>query len=102
FEAGGIAAVDSEGFSEPSALAAAFKSSGADLVCICSSDKVYTQAAVDAAQALQSGGARHIYLAGRPGGQEAALRGAGVSAFIFAGADALKLLEDAYRLMELA
>jgi len=56
--------------------------------------------AADAAAALQSAGARHIYLAGRPGEQEAALRGAGVAEFIFAGADAPKLLREAYRRME--
>lgn len=102
FEAGGIAAIDSEGFSDPAALAAAFKGSGADLACLCSSDKVYAAQAVDAARALQSAGARHIYLAGRPGELEAALRGAGVDEFIFAGADALKLLQDAYTRLEVA
>ena len=89
FEAGGIEAIDSEGFSDPAALAAACKASGAALVCLCSSDKVYAQQAVDAAKALQAAGARHIYLAGRPGEQEAALREAGVADFIFAGGDAL-------------
>jgi methylmalonyl-CoA mutase len=102
FEAGGIAAIDSEGFSDPAALAAAWRASGADVVCLCSSDKVYATAAREAATALQSAGARHIYLAGRPGEQEAALRGAGVAEFIFAGADAPKLLREAYRRMERA
>jgi methylmalonyl-CoA mutase len=101
FEAGGIAAIDSEGFSDPAALAAAYKVSAADLVCLCSSDKIYATAALEAAKALQSAGARHIYLAGRPGEQETALRDAGVAEFIFAGADAPKLLRDAYRQMEL-
>ena len=45
-------------------------------------------------------GAKHIYLAGRPGEQEAALRAAGVSDFIFAGDDALAKLQQAWRLME--
>ena len=53
-----------------------------------------------AAGALQAAGARHIYLAGRPGEQEAALRGAGVGNFIFAGGDALATLRDAYGRME--
>lgn len=79
------------------ALAAAFKASGAPLVCICSSDKVYAGHAAAAAKALQSAGARHIYLAGRPGDQEPALREAGVQDFIFAGGDALKMLVDAYK-----
>jgi len=101
FEAGGIAAIDSDGFSDPATLAAAYRASGADLVCLCSSDKVYATAALEAATALQSAGARHIYLAGRPGEQEAALRGAGLAEFIFAGADAPRLLREAYRRMEL-
>jgi methylmalonyl-CoA mutase len=102
FETGGIEAIDSEGFSDPSSLAAAWKASGARLVCLCSQDKVYAEQAVAAAKALQTSGARHIYLAGRPGEQEAALRGAGVTDFIFAGGDALATLREAYELMEQA
>jgi len=102
FETGGIEAVDSEGFSDASALAAAWKASGAGLACLCSSDKIYAQQAVGAAKALQAAGARHMYLAGRPGEQEAALRGAGVGDFIFAGGDALATLQKAYELMEQA
>jgi methylmalonyl-CoA mutase len=82
------------------ALAAAFKSSGADLACLCSSDKVYAGRAAAAAKALQAAGARHIYLAGRADEQEAALRAAGVNDFVFAGVDALTVLQEAYRLME--
>jgi methylmalonyl-CoA mutase len=100
FETGGIEAVDSDGFADPSVLAAAFTSSGAPLVCLCSSDKVYAQQAAAAAKALQSAGAKHIYLAGRPGGQEEAeLRAAGVGDFIFAGSDALAMLSEAYKRM---
>ncbi len=84
----------------PGALAAAFKASGAALACLCSSDKVYAEQAEAAAKALQAAGARHIYLAGRPGEQEAALRAAGVSDFIFAGGDALATLQEAWRRME--
>jgi methylmalonyl-CoA mutase len=100
FETGGIEAIDSEGFADPAALAAACKTSGAALVCLCSSDKVYALKAEAAAKALQTAGAKHIYLAGRPGEQEARLRSAGVSEFIFAGGDALVVLEEAYRRME--
>jgi methylmalonyl-CoA mutase len=101
FEAGGIEAVDSEGFADPAALAAACKASGADLICLCSSDRIYAQHAIEAARALQAAGSRHIYLAGRAGEQEGALRAAGVSAFIFAGCDTLALLQQAYEQMEL-
>jgi methylmalonyl-CoA mutase len=100
FEAGGIEAIDSEGYSDGTALAAAFKGSSAPLVILCSSDKIYAQLAVDAAKALKATGAKHIYLAGRPGELEAALREAGVTDFIVAGGDALIVLQKAYELME--
>ncbi len=100
FEAGGIGATDTEGFTDPAALAAAFRTSGAALACLCSQDKVYTGQAIAAAKALQAAGAKHIYLAGRPGEQEAALRAAGVNDFVFAGGDALAMLQEAYRLTE--
>ena len=100
FETGGIETVDSEGFTDPAALVAAFKASGAALACLCSQDKVYAGEAIAAAQALQAASARHIYLAGRPGEREAALRAAGVGDFIFAGGDALAALQEVYRRME--
>jgi len=85
FETGGIEAIDTQGFADPAALTAAFKTSGAAIVCLCSSDKAYAEHAVAAAKALQAAGAKHIYLAGRPGERKAALRAAGVGDFIFAG-----------------
>ena len=100
FETGGIEAIDTEGFNDPAALATAFKASGARLCCLCSHDKVYAAHAAAAAQALQAAGARHIYLAGRPGEQEAVLRAAGVNDFVFAGGDALATLQEAHRLTE--
>jgi methylmalonyl-CoA mutase len=102
FEAGGIEAVDSAGFTDPAQLAAAFKAAGAEIVCLCSSDKVYADRAEPAARALQAAGAKHIYLAGRPAEAEAAFRAAGVTGFVFAGGDALAALQDAYRRMEQA
>jgi methylmalonyl-CoA mutase len=97
FETGGIEAIDTPGFSDPAALAAAFKSSGAALACLCSQDKIYAEKAVAAAKGLHGAGAKHIYLAGRPGEQEAALREAGVGDFIFAGGDALATLQQAWQ-----
>ena len=102
FETGGIEAIDTEGFADPAALAAAFKTSGADVACLWSSDKAYAEHAVAAAKALQAADAKQIYLAGRPGEQEAALHEAGVSDFIFAGGDALAMLREAWRRMEQA
>ena len=70
------------------------------MACLCSSDKVYAGHAVAATKALQAAGTRHIYLAGQPGAQETALRAAGIGDFIFAGGDALAMLQDAWRRME--
>jgi methylmalonyl-CoA mutase len=67
---------------------------------LCSSDKIYAERAVVATKALQAAGAKHIYLAGRASEQQAALRAAGVNDFIFAGGDALTVLQEAYRLTE--
>jgi methylmalonyl-CoA mutase len=101
FETGGIEAIDTTGFADPEALVMAFKASGATTACLCSSDKIYAGHAAVAAKALQAAGTKHIYLAGRPGEREAALRAAGVGDFIFAGGDALAMLQDAWRRMEL-
>jgi methylmalonyl-CoA mutase len=102
FETGGIEAIGSEGSVDPAVLSAAFKASGAALACICSSDKVYTERAEEAAKALHAAGARHIYLAGRPGEQEQALRTSGVNEFIFASGDALAALQRAHQLVDTA
>jgi methylmalonyl-CoA mutase len=99
FEAGGIEAIDSDGGSDPAGIVTAFKASGATLVCLCSSDKVYAGLAADTAKALQATGATHIYLAGRPGELEASLRAAGIAEFVFAGCDAVATLTTAYATM---
>jgi methylmalonyl-CoA mutase len=102
FETGGIEAIDTEGFTDPAAIAAAFKASGAAFACLCSSDKAYAAHAIPAARALRAAGCNRIYLAGRPGEQEASLREAGVTDFVFAGGDALAMLSDAWKALEAA
>ncbi len=96
FETGGIEAIDGTGTTDPIALGTALKTSGAALACICSSDKIYVEHAIPAAKALHASGAKQIYLAGRPGELEAALRAAGVNDFILVGSDALATLNAAY------
>jgi methylmalonyl-CoA mutase len=98
FEAGGIEAPSGDGYTV-SELAAAFSHSGAVLACLCSSDKVYEADAIAAAEALKAAGAGHIYLAGRPGEREAALRAASVQDFIYDGCDALSTLSAAYDIL---
>ena len=95
FEAGGIEAISNDGFASRHEMVAAFKASGAKLACLCSSDKIYAAEAVDAAKALTAAGASRIYLAGRPGELEAALKAAGVQDFIYVGCDVVATLREA-------
>jgi methylmalonyl-CoA mutase len=96
FEAGGIEAVSNDGFASRDEMIAAFRASGAKLACLCSADKVYESEAADAAKALAAAGATHIYLAGRPGELEGALKAAGVQDFIYVGCDVLATLRAAH------
>jgi methylmalonyl-CoA mutase len=82
FEAGGIEAINGEEDGAP--LDRAFKASGAALACLCGTDKT---------------GARHIYLAGRPGEREAQYRQAGVQTFIYTACDALDVLTATHGLI---
>ena len=86
FEAGGIEAVSPSPGAGP-------------LACLCSSDKVYETQAAAAAAKLKAASIQHIYLAGRPGEREAALRAAGVQSFIYEGCDALATLSEAYDIL---
>lgn len=95
FEAGGIEARNGEEAKSPAEIVAAFRTSGAKLACLCSSDAVYHEAAEQMARELTDAGAR-VYLAGKPGELEARLRSAGVAEFIYAGCDMLDVLQRAF------
>ena len=101
FESGGIEAPSGDGYA-PADLAAAFKTSGAAIACLCSSDKVYEKEAATAAEALKTADARHVFFAGRPGEREAALQAAGVQTFIYDGCDTLSTLQAAYDILTAA
>ena len=92
FEAGGIDAVEGDGDN----LAKRFRDSGAKLACLCSSDKVYEREGAEAAKALIKAGARHVYIAGKPGGHQAALEQTGIGSFLHQGCDTLQILTAAY------
>jgi methylmalonyl-CoA mutase len=92
FEAGGIEAVEGKGDN----LAKRFKESGAKLACLCSSDKVYARDAEAIAKALVEAGAKRVYLAGKPGANEAAWEKAGVGTFLHQSCDTLETLGAAY------
>jgi methylmalonyl-CoA mutase len=95
FEAGGIEAIMSDGFSDQGKLRQAFLESKSRLSCICSSDDIYETHAEDAARTLRDAGSSPIYLAGRPAEREEALTRAGITNFIYAGCDTLKVLSEA-------
>lgn len=95
FEAGGIEAVTNEGFSDHAALVEAFRASGTTLACLCSSDAIYAEEALPAAEALKAAGATTLFLAGKPGELEASLRAAGVAHDLYAGCDLVTLLGQA-------
>jgi methylmalonyl-CoA mutase len=91
--AGGIASVTSgDGFTNSADVGAAFATSDASVACICGTDATYAELAETTAMTLKSAGCSTVYLAGRPGELEAALKAAGVDAFISAGQDMAALL----------
>ena len=95
FATGGIASVGGEAQSDVDDLVAAFKSSGAKLAVLVSSDRIYESDAEEAARALKDAGADYLYLAGKPGDMEERLRAAGVDTFVHAGCNVLDLLHEA-------
>jgi methylmalonyl-CoA mutase len=95
FEAGGIEAIMTDGFSDQDELRQAYSDSRAKLSCICSTDEIYERHAPETAETLRSAGSSLIYLAGRPGDHEAAWANSGIAGFIFAGCDTLKVLSQA-------
>lgn len=94
FEIAGIVTIASPGSSDPAELAEQFAASGATVVCICSSDKVYAESGVAVTAALRERGAAAVYLAGNPKDIIDDLTAAGVDAFVAAGADVEQILSD--------
>lgn len=101
YEAGGFEAPANSGFANHEALLDAYRSSGARIAVICSSDTVYAEQAEACAAALSAAGAV-VALAGRPGDNEATLRAAGVRQFAYAGADVIATLKEAQTLAGVA
>ncbi len=101
FAAGGIVAVtgargSSVGYDDPADAIVDALAEGAHLVCLCSSDAVYADRAVEFAEALHAAGLSPVYLAGHPGDRRDAESAAGVSEFIHVGVDALEILRRAH------
>lgn len=90
FESGGFETIVSD----------SLEACGARLACICGTDAAYGEGAEEAARRLTQSGAVRVYLAGRAGQSEAALRASGVGAFIYAGVDVVAALQDAQELAQ--
>ena len=92
---GGLETSTSDGRRRRCGGGAKFAASGTKLVCLCGTDKSYLESAETFALALRKAGADYLLLAGKPPlEREAAWRAAGIDAFIFAGCDALAILEE--------
>ncbi len=97
FEAGGIEAMGGSGGQDIVEIVNDFRKSAASFAIICSSDAVYAETAAKLATALKEAGAAAVYLAGRGGDTEAALRSAGVDTFIYVGCDVRGTLEQMHQ-----
>ena len=102
FASGGIEAVSGDGSEIADGAAKAFKSSGAKIACLCSSDDVYASRGAQAAEALGKAGAEYICLAGRPGDLRKTLKAAGVEEFIHKGCDMVEALKKAQDILDVA
>ncbi|MFL6164175.1 MAG: methylmalonyl-CoA mutase subunit beta [Jatrophihabitantaceae bacterium] len=89
-QAGGVLPVVGTG--EPAELGRAFAGSGAQIGCLCSSDKVYAEQAAEAAAALKAAGARAVWIAGK-----AELAGGDIDQAIFTGCDVIARLCSIYQ-----
>ncbi|MCC3771820.1 methylmalonyl-CoA mutase subunit beta [Streptomyces sp. UNOC14_S4] len=93
FQAGGIEPVLVP--VDAATVAEAFARSGAVIACLCSSDALYAEQAEAVAAALEQAGARQVFLAGKPRGeQQKAYAKAGVDEFVFAGGNAVAVLSS--------
>jgi methylmalonyl-CoA mutase len=90
FQSAGITPVTAVG--DLLEVVAAFRQSGAAVVCLCSSDKVYAELAAPVATALKTAGASHVWRAGRFDASERSDREAGVDGYLYDGCDALSVL----------
>jgi methylmalonyl-CoA mutase len=92
--AAGIEASTNNGFDDAVALGAAWKASEASLAVVCGDDADYETMLEPAVAELKSAGCPVVLVAGRPGDRAPALREAGVSDFVFVGADVLRVMTD--------
>ncbi|HET8935857.1 MAG TPA: methylmalonyl-CoA mutase family protein [Polyangiales bacterium] len=92
--AGGLSALDNDGFANAQAAAQAFAAADTSLVVICGSDDQYPEWIPTLVPELRARGAKQIVVAGRPGDRQASDEQAGVTGFIFMGTDVVASLHN--------
>jgi methylmalonyl-CoA mutase len=102
FEAGGLAALPSDGVPSIAAAVDAFKASGAAAACLCATDETYVSLGEEAARALKAAGATVVVLAGNPGERAEALAAAGVDLSVHVGVDVVAALGEVHRRLGIA
>lgn len=86
YAAGGIASTEAGPSETVEQLRAAFRESGARVVCVCGTEDAYTEWLPELVPALREAGAEVVALAGKP------RDGVSVDQFLYAGCDALDVL----------
>jgi methylmalonyl-CoA mutase len=99
-QAGGIAGPEAGPTETPEEVAEAFRKSGSPVAVLCSTDALYGERAEATAAALREAGAARILLAGKPSSAGGSYDG--VDGYLFAGCDALAVLDDVYSALEVA
>lgn len=98
--AGGIDAVEAGPTESAQEVVDAFGGSGARVAVLCSSDAFYDERAAETAAALREAGATRILLAGKPKQKGAGGSDHTVDGYLFAGCDALAVIDDVYTALE--
>ncbi|MDN5920395.1 MAG: methylmalonyl-CoA mutase subunit beta [Pseudonocardia sp.] len=94
-QAGGIDAPEAGPTESAGDVATAFAGAASTVAVLCSTDTIYAERAAEAATALREAGAARILLAGSPTEEVP-----GVDGYLFAGCDALSVIDDVYAALE--
>jgi methylmalonyl-CoA mutase len=92
--AGGLSAIDNDGFSNVPSAVEAFAAAETSLVVICGGDDQYADWIPQLVPELRARGAHQVVVAGRPGDRQASDEQAGVTGFIFMGTDVVASLQQ--------
>ncbi|MHA6794581.1 methylmalonyl-CoA mutase family protein [Pseudonocardia bannensis] len=97
-QAGGISAPEAGPTESAEDVATAFADAGTPVAVLCSTDALYAERAEATVAALHEAGARTVLLAGKP--SEPPIPG--IDGYLYAGCDALAVIENVYEALEVA